>query len=391
MPTPSATLTTADYLARLPVALQIKAQAYTQGGHWLLLWSWLVTLAICWLTIRSGLLERLDQRLGAGRPRRNLAVFVIVALFSLARWLLGLPWSSYADWGREVAYGLSRQPYADWVSQGAINAVISALFSGLFFVGVYALVRRAGRWWPLWASGLAGLFSAVALMVAPVVLLPIFNHYQPAPAGPIRHAVADLARSTGVPQARIVVYDGSRQSNRFTASVSGLGGTAQIAMSDVMFQKGASLAEVRAVVGHEIGHYTHGHLAILTGALTLIFALGFWAIDRLYAPAARWMGVASAKLADPAGYPVVIALAASLTLIGSPLINTIQRAIEMDADNYSLARVGDPDALIGALLKSADYRAASPSALEEALFYDHPSIAHRIANALDWKVRHGGS
>lgn len=387
MSTADATLTTADYLARLSAALQIKAQAYTQGGHWLLLWSWLVTLAICWLVIRSELLGRLERRLGA---RHNLAVFVIVALFSLARWLLGLAWSSYADWGREVAYGLSRQAYGDWLSQGAINAVISALFSGLFFVGVYALVRRAGRWWPLWAAGLAGLFSAAALMIAPVFLLPIFNHYQSAPAGAVQQAVADLARSTRVPQARIVIYDGSHQSNRFTASVSGLGGTAQIAMSDVMFQKGVSLAEVRAVVGHEIGHYKHQHLLILTLALTLLFALGFWLIDRLYAPAARAMGLAGSKLADPSGFPVVIALAATLTLVGSPVINTIQRTIEMNADNYSLAKVGDPDALIGALLKSADYRAASPSALEETVFYDHPSIAHRIDNALAWKARHAG-
>jgi STE24 endopeptidase len=299
-----------------------------------------------------------------------------------------LPWSSYADWGREGAYGLSQQAYGDWLGQSAVNAVISALFSGLFFLGVYALVRKAGRWWPLWAGALAGLFSAAALIAAPVILLPLFNHYAPAPGGPVRKAVAELAQSTSVPAAQIVIYDGSRQSNRFTASVSGLGSTAQIAMSDAMFQKGASLAEVRAVVGHEIGHYKHAHLLLLTAMLTVLFALGFWLIDRLYPRAAHWMGLAQTTIADPAGFPVVTALAASLTLLATPLINTVQRTIEMDADTYSLNEVQDPEALISALLKSADYRAASPSALEEALFYDHPSIAHRIDNALAWKRQH---
>lgn len=387
MSTSAAALETARYLARLPAGLQAKAEAYTQGGHWLLLWSWLVTLAICWLVVRSTLLTRLGRRLGVKRSRPNLTAFTTVTLFFLARWGLSLPWASYTDWGRERAYGLSQQPYGDWLGQGAVNAVISALFSGLFFTCVYVLVRRAGRWWPLWAGGLAGVFSAVALIAAPVFLLPLFNHYAPAPDGPVPRAVAELAQSTGVPAARIVVYDGSRQSNRFTASVSGLGATAQIAMSDAMFQKGASLAEVRAVVGHEIGHYKHGHLLLLTAMLTGLFAVGFWLIDRLYPLAARWMGLVETTIVNPAGFPVVVALAASLTLLATPLINTAQRAIEMDADTYGLDEVQDPGALIDALLKSADYRAASPSALEEALFYDHPSISHRIDNALAWKRR----
>ena len=57
----------------------------------------------------------------------------------------------------------------------------------------------------------------------------------------------------------IFVYDGSRQSNRFTANVSGLGSSARIAISDVAL-KSASLDEVKAVTGHEIGHYVSGHV-----------------------------------------------------------------------------------------------------------------------------------
>jgi STE24 endopeptidase len=381
---------TAVYLAQLPAGLQAKAMAYTQGGHWLLLWSWLVTLAICWVIVRSAVLTRLGRRLNARRLRPGLTAFATVTVFFLARWSLSLPWSSYAEWGREGAYGLSQQAYGDWLGQSVVNAVISGLFSGLFFLGVYALVRKARRWWPLWAGALAGLFSAAALIAAPVILLPFFNHYAPAPDGPVRRAVAELAQSTSMP-AQIVIYDGSRQSSRFTASVSGLGATAQIAMSDAMFQKGASLAEVRAVVGHEIGHYKHAHLVLLTAMLTVLFTLGFWLIDRLYPRAAHWMGLAQTTIADPAGFPVVTALAASLTLLATPLINTVQRTIEMDADTFSLNEVRDPEALISALLKSADYRAASPSALEEALFYDHPSIAHRIDNALAWKRLHASA
>ncbi len=374
---------TARYLGSLPPAVKASAKAYTQGGHWLLLWGVLAVLAACWVVARLGILTRLRGRLGR---RVNLAALVCVAVFSLSRFVLTLPWSAYADWGRERAYGLSAQPFADWLVQGLIQAVISAFFLGLLFVGVYAMIRKAGRAWPLLATGLAGVFVAIGLVAAPAVLLPVFNTYQPAPAGPVREAVAALAREAGAPNARILVYDGSRQSNRFTANVTGLGPTAQVALSDAMFAQGARIDEVRAVVAHEIGHYRHHHLAWLALALTVVFAIGFWLIDRLYPLAARLLGLGVTPLSDPAGFPAVAALVAVLGLLITPVINTMQRGIELDADRFSLDVAQAPDGLAKALLKSADYRAPSPSALEEALFYDHPSIARRIGLAMDWKA-----
>jgi STE24 endopeptidase len=41
-----------------------------------------------------------------------------------------------------------------------------------------------------------------------------------------------------------------------------------------------------------------------------------------------------------------------------------------------------------ALVKSIEYRAATPSWLEETLFYDHPSVGNRIRRAMDWKAAH---
>lgn len=379
--------TAADYLSRIAPDVQARAIAYTHGGHWLILWSWLATLVVCWLIVRSGVLGRLRDHIAPDGAHRNLAVFLCAGLFGLVRWALSLPWSSYQDWWREKAYGMASQSYVDWLTQGGIQAVISALFSAVFFVGLYALIRTTRRWWPLWAAGLAGGLSILALLVAPVLLQPIFNHYTPAPEGPARQTIERLTASAGVRNARIFIYDGSRQSNRFTANVSGLGSTAQVAVSDVLVRS-ASPAELRAVVAHEIGHYRHGHLVILATFLTFLFGLGFWLIDRLFPLAARLMGQAGGSLSDPANLPIVIALVTTLTVLATPLIYSVQRAVEMDADNFSLAQTADPDALSTALLKSADYRAPSPTALEEILFYDHPSIAHRLRNAMAWKARH---
>src|SRR3546814_2583647 len=55
------------------------------------------------------------------------------------------------------------------------------------------------------------------------------------------------------------MFDGSRQSDIFTANVSGIGPAARIAISDVALDR-ASLDEVKVVTAHEAGHYVLGHV-----------------------------------------------------------------------------------------------------------------------------------
>ena len=382
---------TAAYMAQLTPAQHARATAYTQGGHWLLLWGWAVTLAVCWLVLRSGVLVRLREGVQRRRPHPNLAVLACAAAFSLLSWLGALPWSSYADWARERRYGLTSQPYGGWLGQGALGAVISTAGAAVFFLALYALIRRTGRAWWAWAAALTAGFLAVGLILAPVFIEPLFNRYTPAPPGPVRAAVVALAQRSGVPSDKIFIYDGSRQSNRYTANVSGLGGSARVAMSDVMFKKNADLAEVRGVVGHEMGHYAHQHALWLTAAFSLLAALGFFLADRLFDPAARLMGAPGVRgVADPAGLPVLAAVLATLSLLATPLTNTLTRAAESDADSFSLAHAHAPDGLSRALVKTIEYRASSPSRLEEVIFYDHPSVQRRVRRAMDWKAAHPG-
>jgi STE24 endopeptidase len=39
-------------------------------------------------------------------------------------------------------------------------------------------------------------------------------------------------------------------------------------------------------------------------------------------------------------------------------------------------------------VKTIEYRADSPSWLEEVIFYDHPSVRRRVQTAMNWKARH---
>ena len=378
---------TAAYMATLSPAAHAKATAYTQGGHWLLLWSWLVSVVAAWLIIRSGVLVRTEAGLQRAKPRPVLVSIVLTALFVIIDAILELPWEIYARWWRETSYGLTSQAFTGWFTEQTISLGISVVMTCVFMAVLYAVIRKSARWWWAWAGGVVGVFILIVMVLGPIYIEPIFNHYTPAPPGPVRGAIVALAKKAEVPSDKIFIFDGSRQSNRYTANVSGLFGSARVAMSDVMFKKGADLAEVRGVVGHEMGHYRQGPL-ILAGPFALLAIVAFGLTQLLFPIAARLLGAKVAGIADPAGLPVLMAVIATLGLVGTPLTTGVSRWVEADADSFSLRTANEPDGLAKALVQTIEYRASSPSDLEEFLFYDHPSVEHRVRKAMDWKRAH---
>lgn len=378
---------TAAYLATVSPAAHAKAQAYTQGGHWLLLWGAVISIVVALLVLRSGVLARLGLRLQRARPRPWLTAFLLLAAYSVIEFVLVLPWNAYANWWRETQYDLSSQPFVGWFGEQMLDLAISTVLFALIMTVLYGLIRRAPRTWWIWGGGVSMLGILVLMILAPVFIQPLFNDFKPAPPGPMRDTVVAMAEANGVPHDKIFIYDGSKQSNRYTANVSGLFGTARIAMSDTMFKQGADIAEVKAVVGHEMGHYVHAHAIWRAVPLALVAMLAFFLVDRLYPMVAGWVGAGNLRgIADPAAYPMLAIMFAVLGLLATPITNAVTRLGEADADTFSLERVNEPDGMARALVKTIDYRAATPSALEEALFYSHPSVGSRVRKAMEWKA-----
>ncbi len=359
------------------------ARDYTTGNHWLILAGLLVSALVTWIIVQSGMMDKLARKLG----KRGFALrtFLIAAVFLVVDALIMLPWSIYTGWWRETQYGRTSQPLGDFLAQGSISLVISALIGGLFLLGVYWLIRKTGRWWWAWGGALVAAGVAFMLLLSPVLIEPLFNRYEPIPEGEVRDAVLVLAADAGVPEDRVFMYDGSRQSNNFTANVSGVGRNARIAISDVAMDE-ASLDEVKAVTGHEIGHYVLVHVWRTILIISLLAVAVFWLTSKLYPWFARLFG-SNAELADPRGLPVFIFVLGLLFTLAQPITNTMTRMGESEADAYSLEHVGLPDALSGALIRTAEYRYPLAGAVEEAIFYTHPTVANRVRAAMEWKVR----
>jgi len=375
---------TARYIDSLgPSALQ-KAHDYTVGKEWMLLWALLVTALVTWLIVKSGWLDKLDTRFAEGR--RNLRAFVIGLLYFVLSAVLTMPWSLYSDYFREKGYGRTSQPLGDWLGQQALALAITAVIGALFMMAVYWLMRRTGRRWWIWSGALTAVVFSFLILLAPVFVEPLFNKYTPIPQGEVRDAVVSMAQRAGIPPNKVYMFNGSRQSNNFTANAGGVGSTARVAISDVAF-KSATLDEVRAVTGHEIGHYVLKHTwwGILFYSVAAIIL--FWIADRTYPWFARKFG-STANLAEPRGIPVLFFMISLLSFLTLPIFNTFSRTLESQADLYSLRTENRPDALSTSLVKTAEYRYPRPNRIEEIIFYDHPSVEARVRRAMEWKAAH---
>jgi STE24 endopeptidase len=202
-----------------------------------------------------------------------------------------------------------------------------------------------------------------------------------APAGPARAGLMQLIRDTKVPAGEIYLssYDG------IDADVTGTGHHARVVISRGLWAK-ASPAMLRASIGHLIGHYRHGDqlsLAVLLAGLTFTTFLG---VQLLAPPVARRLGLEGPG--DSAALPLLAALFLLFFTADEVVEHAFVRAINVRADQFSLDNAKEPDGLAQALLLEWHGERVDPSPLEEALFYDHPSLKSRLIHAMRWKAEH---
>ena len=377
---------TRAYLDTLQGAARAKSDAYFEGGYWLTLWGAFIAILVDWLLLRFRLAHGF-RSIGERFSRRPWVItWVTALLYTIVAAVLTLPWTIYSAFFREREYGLMSQTFGGWFGEQAISFALSLVIAPLVIVAIYAVIRRFPRGWWLWGTGVIGLFALIGIVIAPVYIAPLFNTYTELEAGPLRTKIEAIAAKYDIPADHIYVFDASKQTKRISANVSGLGPTIRISLNDNLLDR-TSEPEILAVMGHEMGHYKLGHVWLNVGGLILIFGFGFFLISRI-APrliarhGERW-GVRN--LADPASLPVISALFTAYMLLATPATNTLIRTQEAAADAFGLQAAREPDGFARAAMRLSEYRKIEPSALEEALFYDHPSGATRVRGSMQWK------
>ena len=118
-----------------------------------------------------------------------------------------------------------------------------------------------------------------------------------------------------------------------------------------------------------------GILCIAVGARRVIARFG-----------ARW-GVSG--VGDAAAMPVLWGLFVLWGFLSIPFSNSITRQQEIEADLFGLNASQEPLAQAEWMIRDADTGQMNPSAVEEWVFYNHPSPRNRIFAAMRWRSEQG--
>ena len=379
---------TRAYLDTLQGAARAKSDAYFEGGYWLPLWGALVSIVTYWLMLRFRWSAKWSGWASRVTKRRWIQPALYALPFTIAGALLTLPWTIYVAFYREHQYGLSNQSFLEWFKEWGIMLGVGTVIGAIFFAIIYAVIRNSPKRWWLWGTAATGALLSVMILLAPVFIEPLLNKYTPMQAGPLRSEILRIAHEQGIPTNDVYVVDASRQTKRISANVSGLGPTIRIALNDNLLNR-SNVAGIKAVMGHEMGHYKLYHIQKLLAYLTLMalggFLFTYWAVPKLLARHGERWGVR--EVADPGSAPAFMAV---LAVVGIPfgiIFNSIIRYHESEADAFGLEAAREPDGFAMTAMQLSEYRKIEPGALEEVLFYDHPSGRTRVRMAMEWKAR----
>lgn len=380
---------TQAYLASVPPDARAASDAYFEGGYWLLLWNTLLGSAICAVLLGTGLSARmrdLAERVSRFRP---VHVAVYWTQFLVVTGVISFPLTVYQGFFREHRYGLATQTFGAWMGDQLKGLVLGIVLGGLFMVALYRVLRSAPRTWWIWGSVVSVAALVIGALITPVFIAPLFNAYTTLEDPRVKDPILSMARANGIPASEVYVMDASRQTTRVSANVSGFLGTERITLNDNLLER-ATLPEIEAVMGHEMGHYVLNHvykLVLFFGVLiVLVFALLFrvssWAL-------ARWGGAWGVRgVDDPAGLPLLALAITLIFFVLTPVTNSWIRVQEQEADVFGLNASRQPDGMAQVSLKLGEYRKLDPGPLEEMIFFDHPSGRTRIFTSMRWKAEH---
>jgi STE24 endopeptidase len=269
-------------------------------------------------------------------------------------------------------------------------ALLVGLIAGAIALPIlYAVFRRAPRTWWIWWTLVIVVLSFFGNFIAPVFVEPLFNTYKPLTDPKIRDPILAMAQANQIPVKQVFEVDASRQTTRVSANVAGILGTTRIALNDNLLKQ-CTIPEIRAVMAHEMGHYVLNHGAKLTIYFGVVALIGFgigrlvfdWAIRRW---GDRWQ---VRGISDPANLPLLTLIFAAFTFLMTPVLNSIVRTTEREADQFGINTSREPDGECKVALKLGAYRKLDPSPLEEFIFFDHPSGRARILMGMEWKAAH---
>lgn len=311
-----------------------------------------------------------------------IAFSVLVTLIGS---LVATPIAFWRGYLHERRWGFSTQTLGGWAWDRTKGVAIGTVLTAIAMLGLIASVHLFPSWWPVVAALGGAAIVFVVTFLAPVLLEPVFNKFEPLGDEALARDLRRLADEAEVPIRDVLVADASRRTRKHNAYVSGIGKTRRVVVWDTLLGR-EEPGEVRLVVAHELGHRRYRHVAVGTAigmAGTALFVLALWVLF-------RWDELLRAIGADGPGDPRVIPFVLFAGAVGElavrPFALALSRGWERDADRFSLDLTRDPEAYEATHrnLALSNLGDLDPPKAAYLFFFSHPSAPERLAAGREW-------
>jgi STE24 endopeptidase len=313
-----------------------------------------------------------------------LAIAGFLFITGVALSIVNLPFAWYAQFNLEGRFGFNTTTVKTWV----IDRVKGLSLAVLLGYPVLALVLKVIEWtgpaWWLWAAAVVITFQLILLLIAPSVIMPLFNKFTPLLEESLRERLFALAQRADFPTRSIEVMDGSKRSRHSNAFFTGFGRFRKIVFFDTLIAQ-LTEPELESILAHEIGHYKRHHLlkslCFSVGGVFIGFAAVAWLAgqDWFYRAFGFQYHAGFAAVNVVPAMLLFALLAETISFWFSPIVHIWSRRFEYEADAFAGAIMGESQSLIAALRKLTEENLSNltPHPFYSGFYYSHPTLLER--------------
>ena len=307
-------------------------------------------------------------------------LFVIGICLSIA----ALPFAWYAQFKLEERFGFNTTTLKTWMLDRVKGFLLALLLGYPLLALVLKLIEWTSANWWLWAAAVVIGFQLLLLLIAPAIIMPLFNKFTPLPEGALRERLFALAQRTDFATRSIDVMDGSKRSRHSNAFFTGFGRFRKIVLFDTLIDQ-LTEPELESVLAHEIGHYKKRHVFKLlgvssAGVFVALAAIAWLARQQWFHRAFGFELGGGLGAADVVPAMLLFALlAGTISFWLSPIIHMWSRHFEYEADRFARVTMGEAQSLVQALRKLSEKNLSNltPHPLYSGFYYSHPTLLER--------------
>lgn len=308
-----------------------------------------------------------------------LTGLIFISILMLLLNIIEIPFSVYDTFVIEEKYSFNKTTIKTFITDILKTMLLFAVI-GLPIIAVILLffIKFESLAW-LYAAVCAIMFELIITFVAPVLIMPLFNKYEPLEDGELKTELENYAKQENFKMKGLYKMDGSKRSTKTNAFFTGFGKFRRIVLFDTLIAKHTK-EELVSVLAHEMGHYKKGHinkfmLMSFINTFLMFFILSFFINNQNL--------FAAFKMEHLSVYASLVFfgfLYIPISMFLSVVQNIISRKYEYEADRYSVTTYRHPKEMIEALKKlSVDNLSnLTPHKMKVFLEYSHPPVLDRI-------------